>query len=274
MHEYSKGESQTIAIIDSGIAPSLSTDNGNSFSLVNDNIYDINGHGTMMYSIIKGYKDDIIGVSPETNIITIKVLDRDESVKKEKIYEAIKLAIEQDVTIINLSIASYKYDDKIAEIIKRANNRNITVVASSGDYSDNEVMFPANMNEVVSVGAIGERLEVLDMTSGSNLTTINAPGENVLTLGADEEIFPSSGTSQATAIISGYIAIIKDYANKHNIKISNKDILKYLKLIKEEKFNYVEVLENMKSTTKKESLGMHVMPPQDFFDNDKLIFVS
>jgi len=56
LHEYSKGESQKIAIIDSGVSEGLLSNENSSFSLVSDNAHDINGHGTMMYSIIKVMK--------------------------------------------------------------------------------------------------------------------------------------------------------------------------------------------------------------------------
>nr|WP_269800013.1 S8 family serine peptidase [Bacillus sp. mrc49] len=231
--------------MDSGISSSLNFNEHNSFSLVDDNIYDINGHGTMMYSILKGFKSDIIGISPDADILSIKILEEDESINSEIIYDAIKLAIEQKALIINLSISSYKYNEKIAEVIKKANNKNITVVFSSGDYSDVEVMFPSNMKEVVSVGAIGEDFKVLEMTSGSDLTDINAPGGNIKTLGLNGEVFTSSGTSQSTAIVSGYIALLKDYVFKNNNNLSNAEIINYIKQIKHKKINYKDVFEEI-----------------------------
>lgn len=197
----------------------------------------------MMYSILKGYKKEILGISPDANILSIKILDEDESIKSDKIYEAINFAVEQKVTIINLSVASYKYNDQIAEAIKTATQNNITVIASSGDYSDVEIMFPASMEEVVSVGAIDEKLEFLEMTSGPKLTTINAPGDNIQTLGLNNEVFPSSGTSQATALISGYVALLKDYAAKKNYNLTNEEIIIYLTLIKDNKMTYTDIFE-------------------------------
>lgn len=223
----------------------LST-NDLAFSLVDKNIYDVNGHGTMMHSIIKGYENKILGISPEVSILSIKVLNEDESIKKETIYNAIELAIENDATIINLSIASYKYDDGIAQLINKAVEDNITVISSSGDYSDSEVMFPASMDNVISVGALGKDLEILEMTSGGNRTVINAPGEDIFTLGNQENVFLSSGTSQSTALISGYIALVKDYAYSSDVDITNIDILNFLKIIKNKKNNYYEILELIK----------------------------
>ncbi|WP_201717034.1 S8 family peptidase [Rossellomorea arthrocnemi] len=246
LHDYSTGETQKIALIDSGISTYLDLDEKSGFSLVDDNIYDINGHGTMMYSIIKGYKKEILGISPDAEIISIKILDEEESVTPTMIYDAIKLAIKKEATIINLSVSSYKYNEKIASAIEEANQKNITVVSSSGDYSDTKMMFPANVNGVVSVGALGKDLKVLEMTSGADSTTINAPGGDINTIDTSKEVFTSSGTSQATALVSGYIALLKDFAIKENIELSNSDILHYLKLIKQEKMSYAKVFKEIK----------------------------
>lgn len=247
LHSLTKGETQKIAIIDSGIKESLISNDTVSYSLVGDDVYDQNGHGTMMYSILKGYEDDVIGISPDSEILAIKVLNQDESIKKEYIYEAINFAIDQKVTIINLSVASQKFDKKIAEAIKTAYKQGITIVSSSGDYSAYEVMFPGNLSEVISVGAIGKNFEILDLTSGGDYTTINAPGEDIITAGANGEIFLSSGTSQATALISGYVALLKDYANKNNVELHNKEIERYLKLVKEGELSYQNIFKLIKS---------------------------
>ena len=202
----------------------------------------------MMYSIIKGFNDDIIGISPDVQILSVKVLSEEESIKPKVIAKAITLAITEKVTIINLSIASYKYNDEIANAIRDAVKNNITVVVSSGDYSDTKMMFPANMKEVVSVGAINKKNEISDLTSGSNLTTINAPGIDIKTLDLNEKSFYSSGTSQATALISGYVALLKDYAINNGIKLENEDIITYLSLIKENKLRYKDVFKKISNS--------------------------
>lgn len=251
LHEYSTGETQKIALIDSGISSFLNLEEENRFSLVDDNVDDVNGHGTMMYSIIKGYGKEILGISPDTKIISIKIMDKEEAVTPTRIHDAIQVAIEKEATIINLSVASYKYNEEIALAIKEAIHKGITVVSSSGDYSDVEMMFPANISEVVSVGALGEDLKVLKMTSGSDSTTINAPGGDIYTVDNSKEVFTSSGTSQATALVSGYIALIRDYAAEEQIPLSNESILHYLKLIKKEKMSYEDVFKEIKKQATK-----------------------
>lgn len=246
LHDYSKGKTQKIALIDSGVSSIMDLNENEVFSLVGDDKSDMNGHGTMMYSLIKGYKNEVLGISPDADVISIKILGGEESVTPMKIHNAIKLAIEKKSTVINLSISSYKYNDEIASVIKEAIKKNITVVSSSGDYSDAKMMFPANLEGVVSVGATAENSKVLELTSGSELTSINAPGGDVYTVNNSGDVFTSSGTSQATALISGYISLIRDYAKKESIPLSNDEILHYLNLIKRGKMDYEDVFKKVK----------------------------
>ena len=101
-------------------------------------IYDTNGHGTMMYSIIKGYKNDIYGIAPDAEVLSIKVMETEEKINPSIIADAINLAINKKCTIIDLCIGSYIFNQNVSEVLKRALNEGITVVSSSGDYQNNE----------------------------------------------------------------------------------------------------------------------------------------
>ena len=247
LHKLSTGQSQTIAIIDSGINPIYSGNLKFKKSLVDQRIEDTNGHGTMMYSIIKGINGEIEGISPNAQIIVIKVMNKDDSVTPTTIKDAIELAIKKKASIINLSIASHFEDKDITETIKLAVNKGTTVVASSGDYGNTELMYPAILDEVISVGAIDASGNVLDLTSGSQKTTINAPGHEISTIDTSEILTKTSGTSQATALISGYIALLKDYALSKNKELTNDNIISLLKSINSRELTYLQAMKKIDS---------------------------
>lgn len=93
LHEVASGKGQKIALIDSGLSSFQVNDKRTtSVSLVNGEI-DENGHGTMMYSLIRGYENSIMGIAPEAEIIAIKVMSEDEEIKPAIIKEAIQLAV-------------------------------------------------------------------------------------------------------------------------------------------------------------------------------------
>ena len=244
LHKISTGESQTIALIDSGIS---------KFQDVKENIdltkskssYDTNGHGTMMYSLIKGYSDKITGVAPDSKIISIKVMNSDESINPETIKNAIEIAIEKNVDIISLSLGSTKENRGIADKINEATSKGITVISSAGDYEQDFLLFPASLDNVISVGSIAANGRVSDYTNAPDETKINAPGEEILMVDNNEKIIEANGSSEATAIITGYVSLLKDKSLKEGKQLTTSEIQKLLLKIKESDITYVEVLKNI-----------------------------
>lgn len=121
--------------------------------------------------------------------------------------------------------------------------KGIFVVASSGDYSNGVMMFSTNVPNVISVGALDENDEVLALTSGSNQTTLNSPGDNITSLNDNCEIVYSSGTSQATVLVSGYISLLKDYAIQNKVVLSNKEVMNLLTKIKSGELDFIDVFD-------------------------------
>lgn len=235
---YSKGESQTIAIIDSGISNELSTKYKDNIILKHniidetDNVTDNNGHGTEMASLIvgNGYMN-IYGVAPEVKLIIIKVVDEEGATSYSSLNKALEYAIEHGATVINISLGGTKSDPEIKENIAKAIENEITVVAAAGDYEEKDILFPSNIIGVISVEAINKDNILWQYSNHSPNSVIAFPGEEIkaITYKNNENIVENTnGTSQAAAIASGYIALIKDYANNQEIKLNNEQIISIL----------------------------------------------
>jgi subtilisin family serine protease len=244
IHKVVRGDNQTIVLIDSGISKSKINHLDKNISLVeNEEQYDINGHGTMMYSLIKG-SDNKIGICPKCKIISIKVMKKDESISHEIVAKAIDYAIQQNVTVINLSLGTYFENKLISDSVARAIENNIVIVASAGDYGTAEMLFPANLNGVISVGAINQKGDIWPRTNAINKVDISSPGVDVTVTNHEGEEFLSTGTSQSTAIISGYVALLKE--RKKDITID--EIKKILRDINENKREYSDFFHREEST--------------------------
>lgn len=202
-----------IAIIDSGcfnhihlrenlILGKNFTTEGNSQN-VDDNL----GHGTHVAGIIH----DII---PEAQLLIIKVLDRYGKGNIEDITEGIYYAIEKNVDIINISISFEDEDKEMEEAIQLAKDKNIPVICAAGN--NNVIEYPAQYG--ISAGS-------LDPTSGnisefcSKDCVIYAPGENVTSTYLNDSYETMTGTSMATAKVTGYIA---------RELIQKRDIVKFI----------------------------------------------
>lgn len=240
LHSISKGKGQKIAIIDTGVSKFQEVEKNINLTK-SKNEYDTNGHGTGIYSLIKGYKNEITGIAPESKIISIKVMEDDESLKPETLKKAIKIAIEENVDIINLSLGSTKDNEEISNLIEEANKKNIIVISSAGDYEQSFLLYPANLKNVISVGGISANGRLLEQTNAPEHTTINAPGDDIKVINQKKEIFYTSGTSQATAIISGYVALLRDTKKD----INSAEVINLLNQIKNDRKTYFEMLKKL-----------------------------
>lgn len=242
---YSKGDSQTIAIIDTGISKygkevyaDRIVDTYNSIDGSKD-VTDEHGHGTEMVSIASGDgQDRVWGGAPKSKILVIKAIGDDGKEASHSIEKAIEYAISKKVSIINMSFGTFKKDDKIEKLIQLAIKKGITIVASTGDYGNNDILFPSSATGVVSVEAKNKKGGKWEKSNTSLYSIAAFPGEEIksLTLGNSSNSKPfnivySTGTSQATALASGYIALIRDYYNSKNITSSNTEILNKLRAL-------------------------------------------
>ncbi|MGE7624365.1 S8 family peptidase [Viridibacillus sp. NPDC096237] len=236
LHNFSTGENQKIAIIDSGVAQDQSTNLIDNINLSNSSQrFDENGHGTMMYSLIKG-SEKRVGICPGCEILVIKIMNNDESINPNTIVKALDIAIKKNVDIINFSLGSYNQNKMVKKALEKAIKKNIVIVASAGDYGTSETLFPSNMEKVISVGAIDKNDVIWKNSNAKNKVDINAPGVDVTVRDTNNDEFTSSGTSQATAIISGYIALLKE----QQTNISIEQIKSILNKISEKEIDYIE----------------------------------
>ena len=234
IHKITKGKNQKIALIDSGIVKNEFKKDIQSINYVKDESeFDVNGHGTMMLSLIKGTEKSP-GICPNCSVLSIKVMNKEESIKPKILADAIDKSIQAKATVINFSLGSYFENKLVKKSIQRAIDQGIVVVASSGDYGTPELMFPANMKNVISVGAINRNGKIWNDSNAKNKVDINAPGVDVTAMDLTGENFVSTGTSQATALISGYVALMKE----HNPNITFDEIKKQLQSINQKKVDY------------------------------------
>ncbi|MFB1051873.1 S8 family serine peptidase [Paraliobacillus sp. JSM ZJ581] len=128
IHSVVNGENQKIAIIDSGISDYQIGKLDKNINLIDGGEpYDINGHGTMMFSLIKGSKNTV-GICSMCEVLSFKVMNTDESIKPELVSEAIKQSIDLNVSVISLSLGSYFENDLVKNSLEQAIKENIVII--------------------------------------------------------------------------------------------------------------------------------------------------
>ncbi|MGN1385914.1 MAG: S8 family peptidase [Bacillus sp. (in: firmicutes)] len=223
------GKGVNIAVIDSGVNrshPDLKISGGACFlALSSDtnacaNDYeDDNGHGTHVAGIIAALDNDIgvVGVAPEANLFVLKVLDEKGEGSTSSIAAAIDWAVQHEMDLINLSLVAPEDDLILREIIRKAYNSNILIVAASGNKdffigTEYNVGYPARYDEVIAVSAVDSNLGILEISLVGPAVELAAPGNAIistypLSLGKKTGYYSMSGTSMAAPFVSAVAAL-------------------------------------------------------------------
>ena len=238
---FSKGESQTIAFIDTGLSNKVQETYKDrivapyNFLDGKDNVDDDHGHGTQIISIASGDGSfGVYGIAPESKIMPIKSVNKHGQINYALLAKSIHYAVEHHATVICVSLGGYQNDPDVIAAIKYAFENNISVVAAAGDYSQKDLLFPANQHGVISVEAKDEQNTTWKDSNVSDLSTISFPGVNIKAIQIrDTGIIRSdlnNGTSQACAIASGYVALLRD-KNVNSESLDNQQIIQALEAL-------------------------------------------
>lgn len=239
------GKNVIIAIIDSGI-DTKHTDFENKI-LVKKNftkdggsndVTDYIGHGTHVSGIIgSNNKKYSISVAPESKMIILKVVDKDGRGTDQSLIEALKyvyhLNMEKKyfIDVINLSVGTVRYSEKMYEYIKAIYRQGTVIVCSSGNYGDNiadteERIYPGFFKQVIQIGSVDKDNNISKFSNSNSNIDFVAPGENIYSTIPNNKYIFMSGTSMATPFVSGGIALLIEGKRKKLIQYDN--LLSYL----------------------------------------------
>jgi subtilisin len=213
----STGQRIHIGVIDTGIDynhPDLKQAIARGVNLLNRSTlpYDDNGHGTHIAGTIAAAssQDGIIGVAPRATIHPVKAFDYNGSAYVSDIIAGIDWCVQQRLDIINMSFGMKTYSKSLEYAVLNAYQSGTTIVASSGnDGRQATVDYPARFTQVVSVGATTRTDKIAPFSNKGKRIDIYAPGERIYSAWLHGQYHELSGTSMATAHVSGVIALMK-----------------------------------------------------------------
>lgn len=197
---------------------------------------DSHGHGTHIAGIIGaegGNGVGISGVAPKVSLMVLKYYDPSSrsSDNLKNTVKAIDYAVKMNAHIINYSGGGLSPAAEEKAAIERAMKKGILFVAAAGNEksnSDVQKYYPADygLSNIVSVTAIDRGQNVLPSSNwGISTVHIAAPGNDILSTLPKGQYGHMTGTSQATAFVSGVAALIM--ANNSEMKKADR-IIKYL----------------------------------------------
>ena len=208
---------------------------GWNFVANNNKLDDNHGHGTHIAGIIgaeAGNGKGITGIAPEVSMMILKYYDPKVpgTDNLRNTVQSINYCVKQGAHIINYSGGGTEFSQDEFDAIAEANRKGILFVAAAGNErsnSDQHHYYPADykLANIISVTAIDPSTQVLASSNyGVETVDIAAPGQNILSSLPGNTYGYMTGTSQATAFVTGAAALVM--ANKQTFKAP--EVKKYI----------------------------------------------
>jgi subtilisin family serine protease len=209
----SRGAGVRVAVIDTGadtahpdLRPHAAIER--NFVDTDDRTFRADPHGTAVAGVIAAIPNNhigIVGIAPDVQLLTYKACwrvapkDTHAVCNTFTLAQALAAAIDAGADVINLSLAGPP-DPLLARLVQRALSSGAIVVGAvpPGNAAN---AFPAGITGVIGVAAVED--------ADSSTPTVRAPGRDVLSLAPDGHYDFFSGSSLATAEISGIIALLR-----------------------------------------------------------------
>lgn len=238
------GSGRKVVVLDTGynyIHPELSSSylGGKDFVNNDNDPIDDQGHGSHVSGIITadGVDQNARGVAPDAGIIAGKVLDQNGSGYFSNVVAGVYWAVDGPDGIygtiddfgadaISLSLGTgvpYVYKGfcngvlpDLTNAIKYAIDRDVTVVVAAGNSGKPGVSIPGCISYSTTMGAVNSSDQVASFSGRGNALDITAPGVGIYSTVLGSGYASWSGTSMATPMVSGVVALIKSAHPTYN----------------------------------------------------------
>lgn len=219
------GKNIKVALMDTGVNPHNDIKLAGSISFIPGvGPEDTNGHGTKMAGIIaaRNFKEKVVGVAWECELYNVKsFLGESGDTGILSIIQGFDWCFKNDMDVICLCLTllppegtpfPIEVRDFLIEAMKSLRNKGIIVCASTGNQGKDSINYPAATSDkasnVLPIGAVDqEDKRAIFSNYGPNIFAV-APGVDIYTTSYTGGYTLSTGTSPATAMTAGYVAIL------------------------------------------------------------------
>ena len=208
--------SQVVAVVDTGVDaghPDLTGRLVGGFNAVAPGSApsDEAGHGTFVAGVIAANTSNGTGVAGVTwngRVMPVKVFAGPLAFDSD-IASGIVWAVDHGARVVNLSLGGPGESPLLQAAVRYATDRNIVVVAASGNDGNDTPQYPAAFPEVVAVGATDAAGKLVDFSSYGEWLDLAAPGFDVVSTAPGNNYAIGDGTSFAAPIVAGVAAMVR-----------------------------------------------------------------
>lgn len=205
---------------------------GFDFAERKGSVRDKHGHGTHIAGIV-------MKTAPKAKIMNLKYFNRglDGATALKNSLEAMRYAIAMKADIINYSGGGTVANTEELALLREASRRGILIVAAAGNESSNserQPFYPANyrLPNILSVTAIDDiqgAVEILPTSNyGTRSVAVAAQGKDVMSTLPGGHYGQMTGTSQATAFVTGAAVQMIEAGLLENRNVSPEEVIERL----------------------------------------------
>ena len=209
------GSEILIAILDTGIDQNHEDLDGKVVAETNftdsPTSGDVYGHGTHIAGIIAAYSNNgvgIVGVAPESQLMNVKVADDKGGCQASTVARGIIWAVDNGASVINVSIEVKEPSPELEAAVNYAWSQGVVIIAAAGNEGGQSPVYPACYENCIAVAATRQDDTLAPLSNHGDWVDVAAPGFNIYSTLPDNSYGYKSGTSFASAYVSGLAAIL------------------------------------------------------------------
>ncbi|PLT46520.1 Protease [Paenibacillus pasadenensis] len=170
------------------------------------------GHGTHVAGIIAAAVNNGEGVAGLTwynKIMPVKVLDSSGAGSTYSVAQGLIWAADHGAKVINMSLGNYAQAEFLHDAIKYAYDKDVVLVAASGNDNSEQPGYPAAYPEVFAVGSTDSRGQKSSFSNYGDYIDAAAPGDSIASTYPGSQYAALSGTSMASPHVAALAALIR-----------------------------------------------------------------
>jgi len=222
-----------VAIVDTGVDlnhPDLKDQLVSGFNVVNNDSppSDDVGHGTHVAGVVGAIVNNNLGVAGMSwynRIMPVKVLDQSGAGTTYSVAQGIIWATDHGAKVINMSLGNYADANFLHDAIRYAFDRDVVLIAASGNDNTATPGYPAAYPEVFAVAATDANKNKASFSNYGNYIDVAAPGVSIASTYPNNQYAALSGTSMASPHVTALAALIRSV----NPNLKNTEVMQIMR---------------------------------------------